>query len=199
MTCSRRWRCAVARAPPAFAAQSTLITALQERTTPLAAERWTARRSTSLTPFERAAIETLEVAVLVPFRRGPDLVAFSCLGPKRSGDIYTPTDLAWLGAVAGKVSDRLLALGEARSEDRLEDSPRHAPASPDAAASPPLTAAAADDAGVFRREGEYWTLAYRGKTARLRDTKGLSLHRPAARAARPRFARARPRRDGPAE
>jgi class 3 adenylate cyclase len=97
-------------APPAFVAQSTLIAALQERTTPLAAERWTARRSTSLTPFERAAIETLEVAVVVPFRRGPDLVALSCLGPKRSGDIYTPTDLAWLGAVAGKVSDRLLAL-----------------------------------------------------------------------------------------
>lgn len=97
-------------APPAFAAQSALIAALQERTTPLAAERWTARRSTSLTPFERAAIETLEVAVLVPFRRGPDLIAFSCLGPKRSGDIYTPTDLAWLGALAGKVSDRLLAL-----------------------------------------------------------------------------------------
>jgi class 3 adenylate cyclase len=97
-------------APPAFAVQSTLITALQERTTPLAAERWTARRSTSLTPFERAAIETLEVAVLVPFRRGAELIAFSCLGPKRSGDIYTPTDLAWLGAVAGKVSDRLLAL-----------------------------------------------------------------------------------------
>ena len=46
----------------------------------------------------------------MPFRRGPDLVAFSCLGPKRSGDIYTPTDLAWLGAVAGKISDRLLAL-----------------------------------------------------------------------------------------
>ncbi|HXQ21258.1 MAG TPA: hypothetical protein VN812_06250, partial [Candidatus Acidoferrales bacterium] len=75
-------------AAPAFAAQSALIVALQERTTPLAAERWTARRSTSLTPFERAAIETLDVAVLVPFRRGPDLVAFSCLGPKRSGDIY---------------------------------------------------------------------------------------------------------------
>ena len=57
-----------------------------------------------LTPFERAAIETLEVAVLVPFRRGPDLFAFWCLGPKRSGDIYTPTDLALLGAVAGKVA-----------------------------------------------------------------------------------------------
>ncbi|HVN88156.1 MAG TPA: adenylate/guanylate cyclase domain-containing protein [Candidatus Binatia bacterium] len=97
-------------APPAFTAHSALIAALQERTTPLAAERWTARHATSLTPFERAAIETLDVAVLVPFRRGPDLVAFSCLGPKRSGDIYTPTDLAWLGAVAGKISDRLLSL-----------------------------------------------------------------------------------------
>lgn len=97
-------------APPAFAAQSALIAALQERTTPLAAERWTARHATSLTLFERAALDTLDVAVLVPFRRGPDLVAFSCLGPKRSGDIYTPTDLAWLGAVAGKISDRLLSL-----------------------------------------------------------------------------------------
>jgi hypothetical protein len=160
-------------APPAFAVGSPLIAALQERTTPLAARRWTVRRTASLTPFERAAIETLDVAVLVPIRRGADLAAFWCLGEKRSGDIYTPTDLAVLGAVAGAISDRLLALGETRSEDRLEDSPRHAPASPDAAASPPLTAAAADDAGVFRREGEYWTVAYRGKTARLRDTKGL--------------------------
>ena len=158
---------------PAFAAGSPLIAALQERTTPLAARRWTVRRTASLTPFERAAIETLDVAVLVPIRRGADLAAFWCLGAKRSGDIYTPTDLALLGAVAGAISDRLLALGETRSKDRLEDSPRHAPASPDAAASPPLTAAAADDAGVFRREGEYWTVAYRGKTARLRDTKGL--------------------------
>lgn len=31
-----------------------------------------------------------------------------------------------------------------------------------------------DQANVFRHEGEYWTLAYRGRTARLRDTKGLS-------------------------
>ena len=98
-------------APPAFAARSSLIATLQERTAPLVAERWSARRAPSLTPFERAAIETLDVAVLIPIRRGADLVAFSCLGPKRSGDIYTPTDLALLGAVAGKVSDRLLALG----------------------------------------------------------------------------------------
>jgi adenylate cyclase len=47
--------------------------------------------------------------VLVSIRRGAELAAFLCLGPKRSGDIYTPTDLALLGAVAGKISDRLLA------------------------------------------------------------------------------------------
>src|SRR5262249_45212883 len=97
-------------APPAFSVQSALIAALQERTTPLAAERWTARRAASLAPFERAALETLDVAVLVPIRRRSDLVAFSCLGPKRSGDIYTPTDLALLGAVAGRIADRLLSL-----------------------------------------------------------------------------------------
>jgi len=97
-------------APPAFAARSALIGALQERTAPLVAERWTKRRATCLTPFERAALETLDVAVLLPIRRGPDLVAFTCLGPKRSGDIYTPTDLALLGAVARAISDRLLAL-----------------------------------------------------------------------------------------
>src|SRR5580700_11325938 len=27
--------------------------------------------------------------------------------------------------------------------------------------------------GVFRKEGEYWTVAYRGKSFRLKDTKGL--------------------------
>jgi hypothetical protein len=99
-------------APPTFAARSALIAALEERTTPLAAQRWTAWRTASLTPFERAAIETLDVAVLVPMRRGSELTALWCLGPKRSGDIYTPTDLALLGAVAGTVCDRPFAFGE---------------------------------------------------------------------------------------
>jgi len=222
-------------APPAFAARSALIAALQERTTPLAAKRWTARRTASLAPFERAAIETLEAAVLVPIRSGAELAAFWCLGPKRSGDIYTSTDLALLGAVAGAISDRLLTLGEAWSTRQpsavgeeeptpvMTDSPRMRGAEttnlqrpPDGqglhpwlmGAAPPgflpqnpaadqsgtepqkgrhsrasgfgdtLEAspamAPADDACVFQREGEYWTLAYRGKTARLRDTKGLN-------------------------
>ena len=109
--------------PPAFPADGTLISALQPHTMPLAAKRWTQGRVASLTPFDRAALETLDVAVVVPFRGGSELLAFSCLGPKRSGDIYTPTDLAWLGAVAGKVSDRLLAL-DAEAGDQARDAGR---------------------------------------------------------------------------
>ena len=100
-------------APPAFAAGSSLIATLQESTAPFAADRWRERRTTSLTPFERAALETLDVAVLMPIRRGTDLIGFSCLGPKRSGDIYTATDLALLGAVTATLSDRLLAVDAA--------------------------------------------------------------------------------------
>ncbi len=110
-------------APPTFATQSALIATLQERTTPFAAQRWTARRATVLMPFERAAIETLDGAVLVPIWRRAELAAFWCLGPKRSGDIYTPTDLALLGAVAGTLSDRLLVLGETRSTGQPSQGP----------------------------------------------------------------------------
>jgi hypothetical protein len=167
---------------PTFAARSALIAALQERNTPLAAERWTGRRAASLTPFERAALETLDVAALVPIRRGTELVAFWCLGPKRSGDIYTSTDLALLGAVAGAIADRLVALGETRADFGMriakygiEESPQSAIRNPqsaieESAVRNPYSAIE----GVFRQEGEYWTLSFGGTTARLRDTKGLS-------------------------
>ena len=51
---------------------------------------------------------------------------------------------------------------------------------------------------VFRHEGEFWTIAYKGQMFRLRDVKGLPLHRVAARQPRSRGARARARerRDG---
>jgi len=162
-------------APPTFAARSALIAALEERTTPLAAQRWTAWRTASLTPFERAAIETLDVAVLVPMRRGTELTALWCLGPKRSGDIYTPTDLALLGAVAGTVCDRPFAFGEpftGQSSVGAVVAEKQPPPTDRATTAPP-PAAAMDDTCVFRQEGEYWTLAYHGKMTRLRDTKGL--------------------------
>ena len=54
-----------------------------------------------LGPFDRAALETLAVPRwCVPVRQDDALAAFVCLGPKRSGDVYTSTDLSLL-AVGG--------------------------------------------------------------------------------------------------
>jgi adenylate cyclase len=46
----------------------------------------------------------------VPTRRGETVVAFTCLGPKRSGDIYTPEEIAYLTAVANRCSEVLVRL-----------------------------------------------------------------------------------------
>ena len=60
-----------------------------------------------LTPFDVAALDTLKTAVVVPVSHRDTLWAFVCLGPKRSGDVYTPADLSLLLAVSEKVSDNL--------------------------------------------------------------------------------------------
>ena len=59
------------------------------------------------------ALDSLGAAVLLPVSRGESLTAFIALGPKRSGDVYTSTDLALLAAVADKVSGELLRFEEA--------------------------------------------------------------------------------------
>lgn len=94
--------------PPPFSAEAAAMVALRARATPLDVERWTAARGQPLTNDERAAFERLRAAALLPVRRGADLAAAICLGSKRSGDIYTDTDLALLAAVADKVSGELL-------------------------------------------------------------------------------------------
>ena len=100
--------------PPAFETHGPLVAALTRRRAPLAAERFSdRRRGPELSPFDRAALETLGVPVVVPVRRGDELVAFVCLGPKHSGDVYTSTDLSWLAAVADKVSTELLRFDDA--------------------------------------------------------------------------------------
>ena len=94
--------------PPAFEQGSTLIQALGARPVPRVAEGWGEGRALGeLGPFDRAALETLGAAVIVPIRRAGDLVAFLCLGSKRSGDSYTSTDLTLLEAVAGRISSLL--------------------------------------------------------------------------------------------
>jgi class 3 adenylate cyclase len=94
--------------PPGIEAQSPLVTTLQARTAPLAADRFSRKdRIEQLSLFDRAALDTLGAAVVVPVRQRGQLAAFLCMGPKRSGDIYTSTDLALLMAVTDKVSTQL--------------------------------------------------------------------------------------------
>jgi class 3 adenylate cyclase len=90
--------------PPAFEANSMLVQVLEAKREPLFA------RSKELGPFERAALETLGAEVVVPQLRGAQLVAFTCVGAKKSGDIYTATDLSLMASVAercGEVIERI--------------------------------------------------------------------------------------------
>ena len=99
--------------PPAVARDSPLVTTVESHSGALVAARSTRRTEIAkLSLFDRAALESLGVVVIVPVRRQGELVAFLCLGAKRSGDIYTPTELTLLTAVADRVSIQL---------DRFED------------------------------------------------------------------------------
>ena len=91
-------------APLAFEGMSTLVQVLAAKGAPLFA------RAKGIAPFERAALETLGAEVVVPVLRDGQLVAFTCLAGKRSGDIYTATDLERLGALAERCGDVLARL-----------------------------------------------------------------------------------------
>ena len=94
-------------APPAFEGDSPLVRTLEQRIRPLTAD------AAQIDPFDRAALETLGVSVIVPTRRGDTMLAFTCLGQKRSGDIYTPDEIAYLTAVANRCSEMLTRLDDA--------------------------------------------------------------------------------------
>jgi class 3 adenylate cyclase len=61
----------------------------------------------------QAVFSTLATQVLIPVHRGPELEAFVCLGEKRSGDIYTSTDLTLLTTLAKSLSVHLLRFTDA--------------------------------------------------------------------------------------
>jgi hypothetical protein len=100
--------------PPAFEAGSSLVAALLERGRPLALGTAGRRADPArLGDLDRAALETLGAEVVVPVRRRDALLAFVCLGPKGSGDVYTPTDLAHLAALGERLSAELLRFEDA--------------------------------------------------------------------------------------
>lgn len=49
-----------------------------------------------LRPIERGLLEELDAAVVCPLWVGDVLDGFLCLGPKCSGDEFTPSDIAWI-------------------------------------------------------------------------------------------------------
>jgi adenylate cyclase len=58
----------------------------------------------------RLLLHALDVAVLLPIRRGGQLRAFVAFGRKRSGDVYAAGDLALLAAVASQCATELLRM-----------------------------------------------------------------------------------------
>lgn len=92
-----------------------LIAVLQRRSDPLTST------GESLSPFERASLEALQVSVLAPIRGPEGLAAFIGLGPKRSGDIYTSSDVARLALVAERMTAELMyhASGESPRKHAL--------------------------------------------------------------------------------
>ena len=98
---------------PTINAGAGLVTALRSETRSVEVERWLRHRALGLSSSDRAVLDSLGAAVLVPMHRGDLLEAFICLGQKRSGDIYTATDLTHLTAVAERVSGELRRFDEA--------------------------------------------------------------------------------------
>ncbi|MDX1649059.1 MAG: HAMP domain-containing sensor histidine kinase, partial [Myxococcota bacterium] len=104
---------------PRLPRRGALARALERDPVPLVVdERSLARVAPELADEERALLEALRARVLLPVRRGKDLAAVVALGPKRSGDLFPPTELTLLDALAEKASAELLRLRDARA---LED------------------------------------------------------------------------------
>jgi class 3 adenylate cyclase len=98
---------------PAINASAALVTALRLENRSVEVERWLRGRAFALSSSDRAVLDSLGAAVLVPIDRGEMVAAFLSLGQKRSGDIYTATDLTLLTAVAESASAELRRFDEA--------------------------------------------------------------------------------------
>lgn len=89
------------------------------------------RMTKSAGPVGSAVLASLEPAVLLSVRRSGSLEAFISLGEKRSGDIYTNTDVSLLAALSQSLSIHLLRFSETelleRSREMQEKMRRYVP------------------------------------------------------------------------
>ncbi|HXG21626.1 MAG TPA: hypothetical protein VNN62_21440 [Methylomirabilota bacterium] len=105
--------------PTAFDVQGPLVGVLQSRAAPVDPDRWRRTVRTSLSRSERTMVENLRAAAVLPIRCHEALVAFVCLGQKRSGDVYTSTDFALLASLGKKMTEKLQQSGEAEVRDQF--------------------------------------------------------------------------------
>ena len=118
------WKACFTSGGPAAAAHdpgAELAALLAERAQPITFEEGQLR-AREASAEGRAALRARGIAVALPIQRGDELAAVLLLGPKRSTDVYTPTDLALLESVAERAGVSLLRIrnAELRAESREE-------------------------------------------------------------------------------
>ena len=104
--------------PSTLPADAQLVQRLSDLETAVLCDRKFMR---GLDPLGRAVLENLEAKLLVPVHRSGTLEAFVCLGEKRSGDIFTQTDLTLITSLAKSLSIHLLRFSEADLLERALD------------------------------------------------------------------------------
>jgi sigma-B regulation protein RsbU (phosphoserine phosphatase) len=93
---------------PILPEESALVATLSERSAPLTDDRFArSDRIQQLPRDERALLARLGITLVIPIRSRGRLLGWIGLGAKRSGDIYTSTELGLLTAVANVVATRL--------------------------------------------------------------------------------------------
>jgi class 3 adenylate cyclase len=103
-------------APPRFGHGSPLVAALEGHPGPLVRDDPSVGRlgGGQLTPFQRAVLDTLDVPLVAPVRRESRLLGFLCLGAKRSGDVFSSTDVALTALLADKIASELLRFDQSQ-------------------------------------------------------------------------------------
>jgi len=108
--------------PAAFRAGGPLVAVLRSRHDPLVLTRLAGRvRDPFLDELDRAALDGMATAVVLPIWHRERLVAFWCLGEKRSGDVYTSGEVALLAAIAEKLGAALQHFDEAALYDQARE------------------------------------------------------------------------------
>jgi signal transduction histidine kinase len=100
------------RTPPVVDATSPLLAHVERQPGPVVVLE--SHASTAATPDDQPP----GASVVARLHRGKDVAALLCLGPKRSGDIYTSTDVTLLAAVAEKASSELARFRDAEIIER---------------------------------------------------------------------------------